>query len=190
MKKISLIRIAIILAFVLSLLAIQVSAAVDPALQKKASGALVKLELLRGDAKGNLKLDDRITRCEYFTLILRMMGYENTTNTENVEMKFTDISKKHWAYNNMKAALKHKLVTGYDNKLRPDDYVTLAEAEMVLVRALGYESTLTGKWPDNVTNKSAELGLDKNLDLPSDRKITRGEASVLIYNSLTVKFKR
>jgi len=189
-KNISLLRIVIILVFVLSLLAVQVSAAVDPALQNKTSGALVKLELMRGDAKGNLKLNDRVTRCEYVTLILRMMGYENTTDTADVEMKFKDVTKKHWAYNNMKAALKHKLIAGYDNKLRPDDYVTLAEAEMVLIRALGYESTLTGKWPDNVTSKSAELGLNKNLDLPSDREITRGEASVLIYNSLTVKFKK
>jgi len=189
-KKFSPVKIIIVLALVLMLLTVQVIAAVDPALQNKAAEALVKLELLRGDAKGNLKLNDRITRCEYFTIILRMMGYENTTNTDDVKMTFTDITKKHWAYNNMKAALKHGLVAGYDNKLRPDDNVTLAEAEMVLIRALGYESTLTGKWPDNVTTKSAELGLDKNLSLPSDRKITRGEASVLIYNSLTIKFKK
>ena len=83
------------------------------------------------------------------------------------------------------------LFKGYtDNTVRPNDNVTFTEARAILIRALGYENTMSGKWPDNVINKAEELGLNRNLDLPKDKQITRGEASVLIYNSLTVDFKK
>ena len=191
MMKLKALRIFALLALILSLLTLQVSAEVDTTLQNKCAATLVRLQLLRGDQNGNLKLQDKVRRCEFITLVIRMLGYENDKDTSGVDFKFTDISSKHWAYNNMKIALKYKLITGYnDNTLKPDNYVTFTEARAVLVRALGYESTMTGKWPDNVINKASDLGLNKDIDLPKDKEITRGETSVLIYNSLTVKFNR
>jgi hypothetical protein len=190
MKKFSIKKIAIILLIVPFLFVSQASAAVDPAIIDKSSNSLVKLDILRGDGQGNLKLDDKVKRCEFFSLIIRMLGYENNVNTDDIKITFKDLSKKHWSYNNMKIALKYGLVAGYlDNTVRPDNYVTYAEAQTVLIRALGYESTLSGKWPENVINKSTELGINKHLDMHRDAEITRGEASVLIYNSLAVNFK-
>jgi hypothetical protein len=191
MKKISFKKITAILLIVLLLFVSQVSAAVDPAIISKSSNSLVKLDILRGDGQGNLKLNDKVKRCEFFSLVIRMLGYENNINTDGIEINFKDLSKKHWSYNNMKIALKYELVAGYlDNTVRPDNYVTYAEAQTVLIRALGYESALSGKWPENVINKSTELGVNKYLDMHRDKEITRGEASVLIYNSLTVNFKK
>lgn len=192
MKKLSVMLIKIMaIAVILSLSVFQANAEVDPAVQDRCANALVKLDLLRGDQNGNLKLGDKVKRCEFVTLVIRMLGYENETDLKDIDIKFKDLSEKHWSYNNMKIAYKYKLITGYDdNTIRPDNYVTFTEARAILVRALGYESTMEGKWPDNVINKSAELGLNKNLDLPNDKEITRGEASVLIYNSLLVDFNR
>lgn len=189
--KVLTIKALIITVFFFSLAVFQVSAELDPAVQEKCAKALVKLDLLRGDQNGNLKLKDKITRCEFITLVIRMLGLENDTGIQDIELKFKDISEKHWAYNNIKIAYKHKLITGYDdNTIRPNNYVTFTEARAVLIRALGYENTMEGKWPDNVINKSAELGLNKNLNLPKDKEMTRGETAVLIFNSLMVEFNR
>ena len=191
MRRFHLSKILAVIFIVLSMAVLQVSAEVDPALIARSSDSLVKLDLLRGDQNGDLKLEDNIKRCEFITLVIRMLGHENDIDNADIKMEFTDFSDKHWSYNNMKTALKYKLIEGYpDNTFKPDNNVTYAEALAVLVRALGYENTLEGEWPDNVITKSEELGISNNISLPGDRKITRGEASLLIYNSLTVKFNK
>lgn len=191
MRKLHLLKILAVIFVVLSMVVLQVSAEVDPALIEHSSKSLVRLNLLRGDENGDLKLNDNIIRCEFITLIIRMLGHENDTDTADIIMEFKDFSNKHWSYNNMKAALKYKLIEGYpDNTFKPDNNVKFAEALTVLVRALGYESALEGKWPENVIKKSEELGISNNISLPGDREITRGEAALLIYNSLTVKFNK
>jgi len=190
MKNFSLIKLLIFLILTIPLIVMQANAAVDPAAISKGSSTLVKLELLKGDDSGNLKLSDKITRCEFVTLVIRLMGYNKNTNIDDIRLTFTDLSQRHWAYNNMKIAVKRNLIKGYDdNTVGADNYVTYAEAQTILIRALGYENTMTGKWPANVINKAAELNLNNNVDVPQNKQLTRGEASVLIYNSLTVNFK-
>jgi len=191
MKISSLAKMLFALAFIIAIPAGQAKAAVDPAVEARSSNALVKLQLMRGDEKGNLNLKNKVTRAEFVTLVIRMLGYDKTSDTKDVNISFKDIAQKHWAYNNIKIAVKYGLIKGYtDNTVRPNDNVTFTEARAILIRALGYENTMSGKWPDNVINKAEELGLNRNLDLPKDKQITRGEASVLIYNSLTVDFKK
>ena len=152
-----------------------------------ASKALVNLKLMMGDEQGNLNLENNVTRCEFVTLVNRMMTYD--VDDSSLSVPFKDISPKHWAYNNIKTALKHSLINGYtDNTVRPDNYVSFVEANAVIIRALGYDSNINKKWPEGIIDKSKELGLDKNMKVPEDKLITRGEASVLIYNALTVNF--
>ena len=189
MSKFKRSKFIIVLLAVLMLFTMQASAAVDPTVIENNAKSLVKLGIMYGDENGNLNLDKNIRRCEFVALITRMMGYEKNTDVSNMEMPFKDIPKKHWAYNSIKVAVKYGIISGYeDNTFRPDNNVSFAEAQSILLRVLNYGNTLSGKWPENVMNKSSELGLNKNLDLPADKKLTRGEASVLIYNSLTISF--
>lgn len=193
MKKLFIIKAILKILFVptlsLGIFILPVTAAVGQTVQNTSANALVKLNIMRGDSKG-LRLGDKVRRCEYITLIIRVLGYENE-DTKNVQIPFEDINEKHWAYGNIKTALKYNLIAGYnDNTVRPDNYVTYAEAQTVLIRALGYESTLSGSWPESVINKSIELGLNKYIDLKDDRELTRGETAVLIYNSLMVNLNR
>lgn len=156
---------------------------------KTSSSALANLKLMVGDQYGDLMLDNKITRCEFVTLVNRMMGYDDEDIQTSSPIPFIDIDSNHWAYNNVKAAIKHELIKGYpDNTLRPDGYVTFLEAQAVLVRALRYESTIKEDWPFGVINKSSELKLNRNIKLDNDVQISRGQASVLVYNALTTNF--
>jgi len=154
--------------------------------------ALVNLKIMMGDENGNLKLGNDITRCEFITLVNRMMAYEyedeDETGMAQVKVPFTDITEKHWAYKNILIALKHSLIKGYtDNTIRPDNKISFIEAKAVILRAFGYDE-VNGKWPDSIIEKSKDIGLNKNLNIPEDKLITRGEAAILIYNALTVNF--
>ena len=189
MKRIKITTAACIFLIIISISALNVFAETAPGAIEKSSSALVKLQLMKGDENGNLKLDNKVTRCEFLTMILRMMGYDKTVNADDIGITFSDLKKSHWAYNNIKIAVKTGLIKGYlDNTVGADNYVTYAEAQTIIIRALGYEKNLQGTWPQNVLDKVVELGLNKNIDVPKDKELTRGEASILIYNSLPVKF--
>lgn len=155
----------------------------------KSSRALVSLKLMIGDENGNLKLNDNLTRCEFVTLVNRMMGYDKEDYFKNADMPFSDVQENHWAYNNIKAAVSNGLINGYtDNTFRPDNKVTFVEAQAVILRALGYQSQITKAWPEGIIEKSLELNLGQYLSIDKDKQLTRGEASILIYNALTIDF--
>lgn len=182
----------IILAMVFFLIAninISLAASSNNSVIEENANTLVNLGIMKGYEDGTLRLDNKIKRSEFITLVVKMMGYDKDTNLGNTKINFKDLPKKHWAYTNIGLALKYELVSGYpDNTVAPDKDVTYAEALAVVIRALGYEKSLKGKWPDNVVNKGAELNLNKNLSLSPNQPLTRGEMSVIIYNALTVNF--
>jgi hypothetical protein len=156
-------------------------------LQNDCAKALVSLKIMQGYEDGSLRLQNKIKRSEFVTLIVKMLGYDKDTDVSNVKVDFKDIKKSHWAYNYARLAVKYKLVVGSpDKKFSPDNYITYSEALTVLIRSLGYESTLQGKWPENVLNKATEIDLNNNLNLPNNKQITRGDMSVMVYNSLTI----
>lgn len=166
-----------------------INAAPELSISEQNANSLVKLGIMKGYEDGSLRLDNKIKRSEFITLVVKMMAYDKDTDLEGVEISFSDIKEKHWAYTNIGLALKYNLVAGYpDNTIAPDNNVTYAEALAVAIRALGYEKDLTGKWPTNVVTKGSELGLDKNLSLDANHPLSRGEMSTIVYNSLTVDF--
>lgn len=192
MKKAKLTNLVIFFLIALIFVTTQVSAndAANTNIENIASDALIKLKLMVGDENGNLNLQTKVTRCEFITLVNRMMAYDNDEkNNSSISVPFKDINQKHWAYGNIITALKHSLIKGYtDNTVRPNNNVSFIEAKTVIIRAFGYEDNINKKWPEGIIEKSKELDLNKNLEIQEDKLLTRGEASVLIYNALTVNF--
>lgn len=193
MKNSYLVKILISLVLICSLTFSQALASTNLDLQKDRAQALHNLGILKGYPDGSLGLNDKIKRCEFFTMVVRILGYENALDITDVKLPFTDISKSHWAFDNVKTAYKLGLINGNpDGTLTPDNYITYPEVLAVLVRALGYKDPgpEAGKWPDRIINLANSLGMTKDVDVPANKQITRGEASVIIYNTLTVNFKK
>lgn len=184
----SVLRVVSIL-LIIALFILPVHASPETDLQDTCAKSLVGLKIMQGYEDGSLRLQNKIKRSEFVTLIVKMMGYDQDTDMNNVTVNFKDIKKSHWAFKYVRSSVKYKLIVGSpDNKFSPDSNITYAEALTVLIRSLGYESTLEGSWPDNVINKATQLGLNSNLDLTQSKQITRGEMSIMVYNSLTVDF--
>lgn len=174
---------------IIALFILPVYASADTDLQDECAKSLVSLKIMQGYEDGSLRLENKIKRSEFVTLIVKMLGYDQDTDINNVTVNFKDIKKSHWAFNYVRLAVKNSLIVGSpDKKFSPDSNITYAEALTVLIRSLGYESTLVGSWPENVIDKATQLGLNNSLDLTQDKQITRGEMSVMVYNSLTVDF--
>ncbi len=189
MKKRFLISFVLILCFILIIPANTYAISLEQ--QQKCARTLERLQVMLGDGKGNLMLDRPITRTELFTLIIRMMGYDRNANVSNITLDFKDANEiPAWAVDYIKIALKYDLVKGYnDNTLRPNANVTNAEAQTIILRALGYGKDIEGDWPQAVLAKSEALKLNKGVDLSPNKKLTRGETAVIIYNSLSINFK-
>lgn len=192
MKNAIKVKAAIILIVIFSMVLTQASASAsaDASLQEESAKVLVKLGIMTGYPDGSLGLQNKIKRCEFFTLVVRMLGYDKDTNLDSIKLPFKDIDKSHWAYNNIKIAYNYGLIKGNpDNTIAPNNYITYPEVLAVMIRVLDYEKTVSGTWPENVINKAFELGINKNVELAKDKQVTRGETSVIVYNSLTVNFR-
>lgn len=162
------------------------SLANDPVIENAAIN-LVSLKIMQGYGDGDLRLQNKINRSEFVTLIVKMLGYDSDSELSTVKISFKDVSSKNWAYNFIKAAVKNKLVIGTnDNKFNPVNNITYAEALTVMIRALGYENSLNGAWPQNVIEKATELGINNNVILDPNTQITRGEMAVIIDNSILI----
>lgn len=191
MIKRSAIKLIALLAIVPLLLISGVSTKAGTSAADPKVDAIVRLGIFKGDTDGNLRLEEKIIRSEIITAFVRTLGLEEDTSAKDTKLLFTDINSSHWAYNYIRAAVRHGLVAGYpDNTIGADKNITYAEALTLLTRVLGYEDVLSsGKWPENVVNLCTRLGITKDISLSMDTQITRKEVAILIYNALSADLK-
>lgn len=176
------------LIIAVSLISIPSNSKAEDQIINNAANNLVSLKIMQGYEDGDLRLQNKINRSEFVTLVVKMLGYDSDTELDKYNLSFKDVSSKHWAYSYIKAAVKNKLAYGTnENKFNPVNNITYAEALTVMVRALGYESTLKGQWPQNVIDKATELGINNNIELQPNAQITRGEMALIIDNSVSIE---
>lgn len=188
MKNI-LIKIAALALSVSLLILPTVKASSSPAVSEETKlNIIVRLGIFKGDTDGNLRPGDNIIRSELITAFIRALGLEGTIDYAPSNVAFSDIDSSHWAYKYVSAALKNNLIAGYpDNTIGADRQITYSETLTLILRSLGYQEAINnGNWPENVINKSYELGITSSKNITPDKVITRGEVASLIYNSLSV----
>lgn len=145
------------------------------------------LGLLRGYTDGTLGLDRYIIRSEVTALLVRALGY-NDKDVPGEGKKFSDVYADYWAYPDIQKAYNLKLIVGdTGGTFRPLHNISYAEVVTILVNALGQNKNLEGDWPTNYINKAKEIGIiSPEDDYNVHRKVTRGEVSVLIWDTILV----
>lgn len=146
------------------------------------------LGVLKGYPDGTLGLDRNISRSEVATMTVRILGYEGVT-VLGKEKQFTDVVKTHWAYTYIQNASKLSVINGYPSgEFKPDHHIAYAEVIAIMVNALGEQHDMEGGWPDNYLNKAKSLGIiDPESEVDATKIVTRGEMSVIVWNTLLVK---
>jgi len=159
--------------------------AMDPALTKVVK-RLEALKLVAGYGNGDYGVEKTITRAEFATLVARARGLEQGAKLAVSQANFTDVKASDWFAGFVNIASTEELVKGYtDNTFKPQNNVTYAEAVAMIIRALGYEPSVKGVWPNNYISKASELGVAKTIATPNNAA-TRGDVFKMLDNALNI----
>lgn len=155
----------------------------------KKAEKLKELGLLKGTGYG-FALDKLSTRAEALTMVLRLVGEEETATikTED-EPIFIDVAIKHWAYNNINYGAKKGYIEGTgESKFSPDREIKEKEFIKILLSAMGHKDITL----ENVYNKAIELGVitKKLAEAKNEKEFLRGRMIDISYGSILNKNKK
>lgn len=101
-------------------------------------GYLSKYDIIKGYADGTFKPDESVTRAEFVAMAVRYHGLFNEVKNTGYTVKYTDLKKGYWAYNDIALAKDIGWLNGYaDGTFRGDNNITRAEVVTVTNRATG-----------------------------------------------------
>ncbi|TKI59410.1 S-layer homology domain-containing protein [Brevibacillus antibioticus] len=147
---------------------------------------LEALGLVSGYGNGEYGVDKTITRAEFATLVVRARALEQGAKLAQFNTTFSDVRSTDWFAGFVNVASGQEIIKGFPNKtFKPQDQVTYAQAVTMIVRALGYEPSVKGVWPNSMIAKASELNIARNITTP-DVAATRGEIFKMLDNALRV----
>ncbi|KAB8137446.1 hydrolase Nlp/P60 [Gracilibacillus oryzae] len=112
---------------------------------------------------------------------------------------FSDLPANHWAKDEIESLYKQNIINGInENTFGVNDQITRAEAVALLMRSVGFETSLTadfsditGHWAEAeiaTAQKKGYLDYITNQTFNTDESITREEAAVLISNIFGLQY--
>ncbi|MEG2669426.1 MAG: S-layer homology domain-containing protein, partial [Oscillospiraceae bacterium] len=143
------------------------------------------LGIIKGDDDGNFKLEEKVTRAEFATIVIRLMDLGNITG--NRDTKFTDVKKEDWFSGDVATVTEMGIMNGIsETEFAPNDTVTCEEVmkTMVVILGYGYIANEKGGYPNGHNTVARSLKLYDNLNIGEN--FTRGDLVTVIYNSLDV----
>lgn len=156
-----------------------------------AAGVLQGMGIVSDVGDGLYSPNTVLTRAQFCTFMIHTLGMKELVGAHEYKTLFTDVKPGNWYTGYVNLAYANNLLSGYGNgKFGPDDPVTYGQAATLLLRMLGYTSADVGKvWPTDYVNYAHTLDLDEGLDLSADHAVTRGQAAILLYNTLNTEPK-
>lgn len=98
---------------------------------------------IKGYEDNTFKSQAKITRAEFLAILLRGSEVEKYE-----ELPFKDVKGTEWSADYLYTAYKKSLISGYeDNTLRPNAYITRAEAVKIINKYLGHTDLVVTKNP-------------------------------------------
>ncbi len=153
-----------------------------------AAGVLDGMGIVSGVSQGIFSPNTNLTRAQFCVLTIHTLGQKEMVNTYAQKALFTDVKPGSWYTGYVNLAYSLNLLSGYGNgKFGPDDPITYGQAATLLLRVLNYTSAEIGKvWPTDYVNYAHSLELDEGLSLSANDSISRGQAAILLYNTLNI----
>lgn len=148
------------------------------------------LEVMVGDASGDLALDRSVSRAEFAKLLVASSAQKDAVGGQGSGYSlFSDVKSTHWASEYIKLCLENGWMVGYtDGSFRPDNSVTLEEACTAALRLLGFDSAnLAGSFPAAQLSKASAVGLRDDVAAAPGQTLTRWDCAQIFYNLLTCK---
>lgn len=157
--------------------------------EEKAADALNELGLFLGTGT-SYELENKLTRVQGVTLLVRMMGKERVAQAGTFITPFTDVDS--WATGYVGYAYTNKITNGmtdangkpiFGSNVELNDYMFLT----LVLRALGYSDS--GETPAFVWNDPYALAKEVGLieQAVADAEFTRGDAVLVFWNAMQAK---
>lgn len=147
---------------------------------------LAALKILQGYPDGTFRPANSITRAEFATAVVNLLGLGDDAAFVKKVTKFNDVPADHWATGYINIATEQGVISGYpDGTFRPEQPVTYNEAITMLVRMLGYGISVVGGYPAGYVAKAREIGITDGVKA-SSQVATRGDVAIMLANSLTI----
>ena len=156
---------------------------------------------LHGYADGSLKLEDKIKRSEFATIVVYALEKQDLVKSlQGKSEPFTDVKKNYWA-NGIISVIKDEkglknninIIAGYpDGTFKPENKISNAEAIKMLVclkkSDLTKEMIDNAKWPTSWIAWAREegiIGKNSNIseDLDYSAEALRGDVFTMFYNA-------
>ncbi len=120
----------------------------------------IEFLVARGAVEGNtgnrFLPDDNVTRAEFVTFLVKTLGLQPY---EPDRASYSDVSKDHWGFPYIEAALRAGLVSGIShNQFAPERYLTREEAAVLLARA-GNLKTLKDQEVTKIFSSFSDAGM-------------------------------
>lgn len=172
--------------------------------------ALEKDGVVVGYPDGTFRPDQPVTRAEFATMVVKALGQENCIVKEIYY--FSDVPQSYWAYDMIQKAESFDLLTGFpDETFKPDNNISKVEAVSMMIASVETSNITQAQamkalkvykdvaqipsWAVINTGKAELLKVTAhnpatpNLFEP-DKKITRAEVAVSLYNMRKQALKR
>ena len=132
-----------------------------------------------------------VTRGEFAKMLVRASDYRSTVSSESSVSVFSDVPKDSEYASYIRIAAKEGWMSGYlGGQFKPDEYITMQDAERAVLAMLGYTNEdFTG---DQVHARSAKfqfLELGEGIDRESGEVLNKKDCINLFYNLLRTKPK-
>lgn len=99
-------------------------------------GYLEKYNIIKGYPDNTFRPNDSITRSEFVAITVRFNSLFNEVKIEGNSVKYTDVAKSDWAYNDIAYAKNAGWINGYaDGSFKGDAAITRAEVITIVNRA-------------------------------------------------------
>lgn len=154
-----------------------------------AAATLQGFGVVDGTGGGSFDPNGMLTRAQACKLIVGVLGLSSQVSTYARKTLFSDVSPSAWYNGYVNLAYAKGMINGYgDGTFGPDDPITYGQLATIALRLLGYTSAEIGSvWPLDYTAFADDLGLNGSLTLTANQSLTRGQAAVLLANTLRAK---
>ncbi len=150
-----------------------------------AMNLMYDLGIVTGYEDGSLRPENNITRMEFVTMALRLMGHYNVDESYASKNTFNDVPADLWGAKNINLSYDLGLVDGHtDTIFAPNDNVTVNQAAKVLICILGYKTIAEKEgYPNGYISIGTDLSLFDNVGI-GEKPATRDNVAKLMANAL------
>lgn len=157
---------------------------------------MVEKGIITGLGSGKFGPDLPARRCEVAVMLIRAIKMPTT----GANADFKDVSRQHWAYNEIAAAQKAGIISGFPGgEFKPNDYVTRGQMAVMLVRAFAlknigqaqdFKDVAKGYWAYEAVLTLAGNGISKGFEDNTFRPanlIKRAEVAVFLAKTTDLR---